>query len=49
MDDSPIKGFCEIAWICPVCDWVISDIERKYIKIDIDCPGCGTRKLSEFT
>lgn len=35
-------------WMCPVCDWAISGLAKEYIKVDIDCPGCDCRKLSEF-
>ena len=35
-------------WICPICDWAISSEQRKYIKFDADCEGCGCRVLSQF-
>ena len=38
----------ELVWHCGVCDWIISDCEHGCIRFDADCPGCGTRKYSEF-
>lgn len=38
----------EIAYTCPVCDWAVSKDTIEQARIDYDCPGCGTRKLSEF-
>ncbi len=37
-----------IDWVCPVCGWMISDEEHEYARVELDCPGCGTRCLSEF-
>ena len=33
---------------CPVCFWRVTDIEYLSIMVDHECPGCCTRKLSEF-
>jgi rubrerythrin len=35
-------------WICPVCEWAVADACYLSIVIDPDCPGCGTRKYSDF-
>lgn len=35
-------------WCCPVCEWVVEDACYLSIVIDPDCPGCGTKKYSEF-
>lgn len=35
-------------WECPVCGWRIDDVAYLTIRIDEDCPGCGSRTLSQF-
>jgi predicted RNA-binding Zn-ribbon protein involved in translation (DUF1610 family) len=35
-------------WLCPVCDWAISGIEKQYARFDYECPGCGVRNFSDF-
>lgn len=35
-------------WICPVCGWRVDDACYLAIMIDPDCPGCGTRRYSQF-
>jgi len=33
---------------CPVCDYQSMEFVRDQAYVDFDCPGCSTRKLSEF-
>ena len=35
-------------WECPVCGWIVSEIEYGQIVFDPDCQGCGAKKWSEF-
>ena len=35
-------------WECPVCGWIVSDVEYLHIVCDPDCDGCGEKKWSEF-
>ncbi|KKL96496.1 hypothetical protein LCGC14_1843950 [marine sediment metagenome] len=38
-------------WLCPVCDWAISGVERECvlsILSNAECRGCGCRNLSEY-
>ena len=35
-------------WYCPVCDWGMDGLSRDMCIADVDCPGCGTRKISAF-
>ena len=37
-----------VCWMCPVCDWLITSVEKDMIICNPDCPGCGCRKYSEF-
>lgn len=34
--------------LCPVCDWAVPGFIIDMRRMDSDCPGCGTRKYSEF-
>jgi hypothetical protein len=40
--------FDEELLMCPVCKWVITGLQLNKARIDPDCPGCETRKYSEF-
>jgi predicted RNA-binding Zn-ribbon protein involved in translation (DUF1610 family) len=33
---------------CPVCFYLINDIQIQYARLDYLCPRCGEKKLSEF-
>lgn len=35
-------------WECPICGWIVSDVEYLSIVTDPDCTGCGAKKWSEF-
>ena len=37
-----------LVWHCPVCHWVVSDVEREQSRFDYECCGCGVRTLSEY-
>ncbi len=37
-----------VMWGCPICGYIILNIEYTHVRVDPECPGCNARNLSEF-
>ena len=37
-----------VAFRCPTCGYLVSEVDMKYARLDFDCSRCGRTTLADF-